>query len=113
MIGLFSRAALSGLLAALLGAAMLAWAYASRAALVIELDRDLPRLVSGLYPIERDDRTGLTFAWTAAEMGLRAPGLDRRAPWTFDVRLRGARPDGKVPDLSFFVDGVLIETKPV
>ena len=100
------RAVVCGVLAALLGAASLALIYTTRPALTIEFDRDLPRLVSGVYPFERDDATGLTFAWTGPEMGLRLPGLDRRDDWILTVQVRAARPDGRLPDLAFFVDGV-------
>ena len=107
------RPLFSGLLAACLAAAMLALVYASRPTLTLEFDRDLPRLVSGVHPPERDVATELTFAWTGPEMGLRVPGLDRRAEWTLDLRVRGARPDGRNPDLAFFADGVHIATVPV
>ena len=113
MTRVIGRALLSGVLAACLAAAMLAWIYASRPALILEFDRDLPRLVSGVYGPERDTASGLTFAWTGAEMGLRVPGLDRRIDWTLDLRLRAARPDGRTPDLAFFADGVHIGTQPV
>ena len=113
MTRLFGRAVLSGVLAACLAAAMLALVYARRPALVLEFDRDLPRQVSGIHPPERDPASGLTFAWTTAEMGLRVPGLDRRVAWTLEVRLRGARPDGRSPDIDVFADGVHIATHPV
>ena len=63
-----------------------------------------------MYPPERDSATGLTFAWTGAEMGLRLPGLDRRVDWILDMRVRGARPDGRNPELQFFAEGLLIGT---
>lgn len=104
------RAALCGVLAACLAAATLAFVYASWPALVVEFDRDLPRQVTGVYPSERDNLTGLTFAWTGAEMGVRAPGLDRRVAWTLDVRLRAARPDGRPAAVAFFADGIHLAT---
>lgn len=105
------RAALCGVLAACLAAATLAFIYARWPALVLEFDRDLPRQVTGVYPIERDNQTGLTYAWTGVEMGVRAPGLDRRVAWTLDVRLRAARPDGRAPEVAFFADGIHLVTQ--
>lgn len=110
MTRIIGRALLCGVLAALLAAALLALMYTSRPALVLEFDRDLPRLVNGVYPPERDVATGLTFAWTSGEMGIRIPGFDRRTEWTLDLRLRGGRADGRNPELSFFADGVHIGT---
>ena len=46
------------------GAAALIVAFGLHPAVVIEMDRDLPRgIASGFYPIERSG--DLTFAWTA------------------------------------------------
>lgn len=110
MIRVGLRAALCGVLSACLAAAILAFIYSRRPALVVEFDRHLPRQISGVYPSERDNQSGLTFAWTGAEMGIRAPGLDRRVEWTLDVRLRAARPDGRMPDVTFFADGIQLAT---
>ena len=112
MMRLAGRALFSGVLAACLGAALLALMYTKSAPLIVEFDRDLPRLLTGVYPPERDSGTGLTFAWTGLEMRLRLPGLDRRVDWILDMRLRGARPDGRNPELQFFADGVLVGTHP-
>lgn len=105
------RAAAAAILAALLGAAWVALFYAWHPALVIELDRDLPRNVSGLYPVERDEASGLTFAWTGDEAVLRLPGLDRGVVWTLDLRMRGGRPADGNPDVAVVVDGVTIATE--
>ena len=113
MIRVMLRAALCGVLAACLAAVTLAFIYARQPALVVEFDRNLPRQVTGVYPSERDNQTGLTFAWTGAEMGVRAPGLDRRVEWTLDVRMRAARPDGRTPDVTFLADGVQVATHAV
>ena len=83
------KAAAAAMLAGLLGAAWVALFYAWHPALVIDLDRDLPRNVSGVYPPERDDASGLTFAWTGDEAVLRLPGLDRGVD--LDVRSAHAR----------------------
>jgi hypothetical protein len=99
-------------LAAFLGAALLALLYGLRPSLRIEFDRELPRLVGGIYPFERDEKTGLTFAWSGREVVLRLRGLDRRANWTLDARVRGARADpAQNPALEFYVDGVLLDTR--
>lgn len=110
MIRAVVRAALCGMLAAFLGAAMLTLSYARNPALDVEFDRELPRVVRGIYGPERDNATGLTFAWSGAEVVIRAPGLDRRVEWTLDLRLRGARPDGRRLHLTFLADGVAIGT---
>jgi len=104
------RAAAAAILAALLGAAWAALLYGWHPALVIELDRDLPRNVSGLYPVERDAASGLTFAWTGEEAVLRLPGLDRSVSWTLDLRMRGGRPADDNPDVAVVVDGVTVST---
>jgi hypothetical protein len=106
------RAAATAMLAALLGAAWVALFYAWHPALAVEFDRDLPRNFSGVYPPERDDTTGLTFAWTGQDMVLRLPGLDRRIEWTLDVRLRGGRatPDAN-PDVTILADSVPLATR--
>ena len=54
------------------GAAWLALLYAWHPRLSVEFDRDLPRLLSGVHPPERDETSGLTFAWTGADVGAAA-----------------------------------------
>jgi hypothetical protein len=103
------RAIAAAVLAGLIGAAWAAMFYAWHPAIVVEFDRDLPRNVSGIHPPERDP-AGLTFAWTTSDALIRLPGLDRRVPWTLDVRVRGARvaPTDN-PYLTIVVDGANIE----
>jgi len=109
---LLVRASGCGVLAALIGAAFLVLFYGSRPDLVVEFDRDLPRLVAGIHPYERDGASGLTFAWTRGEFVLRVPGLDRRVDWVLEVRARGARPlADDNPELSFVSDGILLQTR--
>src|SRR6476469_4984255 len=109
----FGRAAAAAILAALFGAAWAALLYAWRPALTIDFDRDLPRNVSGIYPAERDEAAGLTFAWTGPEVTLRLPGLDRRANWTLDLRVRGARSvASENPALTVVADGLVVSTEP-
>src|SRR5262249_44334232 len=105
------RALAAALLGGLLGAAGIALFYAWRPAVAIDFDRDLPRNVTGVYAPERDRATGLTFAWTTADAVIRLPGVDRRVPWTLDVRVRGARPNlADNPDLTIVVDGATLTT---
>jgi hypothetical protein len=104
------RAIAAAVLAGLIGAVCAALFYAWHPAIVVEFDRDLPRTVSGVYPPERDGTSGLTFAWTSADAVIRLPGLDRRVPWTLDVRVRGARATpSDNPYLTVVVDGVNVE----
>jgi hypothetical protein len=107
------RAAVTALLAALLGAASVALLYAWHPALSIEFDRDLPRLLAGVYPPERDQASGLTFVWTGPDVALRLPGLDRGKNWTLDLRVRGGRAaPGDNPDITLLADGVALVTLP-
>lgn len=77
----------------------------------VAFDGNPPRIVYGFYSAERDNASGLTFAWTGAEAGIRLPGLDRRVPWTLTLRARGARPDPRSnPVLTFFADGIQLQT---
>jgi hypothetical protein len=111
--GRAGRALAMAALGAAFGAAALFILYAVSPGLAISFDSDPPRLVSGVYPAERDEATGLTFAWTGREMALRLPGLDRRGSWVMEVRVRAARADaGRNPLLAFYTDGALIRTQP-
>lgn len=107
----FGRAAAAAILAGLLGAAWAALLYVWHPTLRLEFDRDLPRNGSGVYPFERDDASGVTFAWTGQEAVLRLPGLDRRVGWTLDLRLRGGRAADDNPDVAVVVDGVTLSTQ--
>lgn len=104
------RALAAAILAGLFGAAWLAVFYAWHPAFVVEFDRDFPRALTGVYAPERDRASGLTFAWTSADAILRLPGLDRRVPWTLDLRVRGARAAPlENPYLTVIVDGANVE----
>jgi hypothetical protein len=106
------RAVAAGILAALAGAAWLALIYGRSPALRLEFDTTPPPgIVRGIYPSERDDASGRTFAWTAERLTLQLD-VDRQVPWWLDVRMRGARPGGAPnPELQFFVDGLLVHTQ--
>jgi hypothetical protein len=107
-----ARAAVAATVGALSGALCLWVAYAIDPVLRIGFDTDLPRqIVSGVYPVERERETGLTFAWTQQEMALRLPGLDRSVDWIMELRVRSARVNpADNPDLTFFGDGVRLMT---
>lgn len=99
------RALISAVLGAALAAAWLVVAFARDGVVTLEMDRELPRVVThGFYAPERvgDD----TFAWTTDRAGLRLTGVDRSVPWRCDVRFRGARADvSTLPDVAVDVDG--------
>lgn len=103
------RALATAALGALLGAAWLAIFYAWHPVLRVTFATDPPRLMSGVYPAEHDDRAQLTFAWTRDEAVLRLPGLDRRVGWTMHLRMRGGRP-GANPTVQVLCDGLPIDT---
>lgn len=97
----------AGVLGGLCSIVLLAVVYLLFPGLQIDFDVDPPRLLTGMYPAERDDTTGMTFAWTSRDVALRLPGLDRRVAWTAEWRLRGGRQRAADnPEIVFFVDGV-------
>jgi hypothetical protein len=108
------RAAAAAVIGALAGAVWLAFFYVSSGRLHIDFAVDPARTLSGFYRAERDDASGLTFAWTGPEAAIRLPGLDRRHPWMLTMRARSARPELRQnPTLAFFVDGVQLHTAEV
>jgi hypothetical protein len=112
MLKAIGRAAAAAIAGALAGAAAAALFYAWHPALTLEFDRDLPRAVSGIYPVEHDPSTRLTFAWTGDDAVIRLPGLDRRAAWTVEMRVRGGRtPAAANPALTVLADGVELATR--
>ena len=103
MIGVTVRASASSR-RALAAAVCSALAYAMRPPLTLEMERDLPRNMSGLYPPEFVN--GQTFAWTR-RVKVSLPGLDRRVPWKCSVRFRGGRSALLLqPTVDIQVDGV-------
>lgn len=111
MTNAIGRAVAAGMLAALFGAAAVSLFYAWHPALTIEFDRDLPRNVTGIYPPEREEASGLTFAWTAGDTALRLPGLDRHVPWTLDLRIRGGHAADVNPEVTILADGLPLMTR--
>jgi hypothetical protein len=75
-----------------------------------EFDVTPPRQIAGVYAAERDDNSGLTFAWTGEVLAVRLPGLDRRIPWTLELRARSAR--AETPELTFYADGAKLTSIP-
>lgn len=103
------RASAAAAIGGLLSAAALAAFFLLTAEVRTGFDVDPPRLMTGVYPAERDSASGLTFAWTGPEVALRVPGLDRRVEWVLELRARAARPRGlDNPSLLFYVDGVQV-----
>ena len=96
--------------AAALSAACLVLAFGGSAAITLEMDRELPRILAfGFYPPERAGSE--TFAWTTGRAGLRLAGLDRRRPWSCELRVRGARADpSTLPEIVVAVDGATVGT---
>lgn len=109
--GLAARALALALVGAVLGAAALLGFCAAGGTIRTSLDTDPPRLVGGLYPVERDPASALTFAWTGRDMTIRLPGLDRRRDWILELRARAARPGSTAgPELTFYADGLLLSS---
>ena len=103
------RAAAVAALGALAGAICVVAAYTRDPGLTLEMDRDLPRLVSGIYGPERDGE--LTFAWSSDKSTVRLPGLDRRRPWSCMVRFRGSRATPPQPHVEMAVDGITLASR--
>ena len=102
----------AGLLGAVAAVVWLALVYGLQPALDVDFDSTPPRLLSGVYPNEREPATGRTFAWTSEQVTLRLPGLDRRVAWTLSLNARGARAvAADNPELTFLADGVTLETR--
>jgi hypothetical protein len=109
-----ARAAATGILGALAGAAWLSLAYGTSPELRVDFDVTPPKtIVRGVFPAERDPDSGRTFAWTGETLTLDLPDIDRQVDWSFEVRVRGARAGGQAnPSLDFYVDGVPVATRP-
>lgn len=106
------RVATAAVLGAAAGAATLTLLYVARPSVAFEIDRDPPRMVSGLFPPERSGEH--TYAWSGPNIAVKLAGIDRRVSWTCTLRLRGARPPGvDRPTITTTVDGVITGTAPV
>src|SRR5215213_3090109 len=100
------RAICVAALGALAGAACVALAFVRHPAFTLEMDRDLPRNVAGIYPPELIPG-GESFAWTGRSAKVSLPGLDRRVPWQCAARLRAGRSAPlTLPSVELAVDGV-------
>ncbi len=106
---LLPRVVAVALLGALAGAACLVGVAAWHPAVTFGMDRDLPRYATGFYPVERSGPDA--FSWTGERAEVVLAGLDRRVPWTCEVRFRGARPsEDQQPELLLAVDGLHVGT---
>ncbi len=110
MIERARRALVAGVAGAALGPVCLLVIYGFSSRVTAEFDVTPPRQVTGVYEAERDDNSGLTFAWTGEVLALRLPNLDRRVPWTLELRTRSAR--AETPELTFYADGARLASIP-
>ncbi len=105
MLRAATRAAAVALFGAMAGALCLTIAFGRQPGLDLDMDRDLPPVVSGLYPPERVD--DLTFAWTAGRTQVALDGADRRVAWVCRARLRGGRAAPlPQPTVDVAIDGI-------
>ena len=100
------RALAIAAIGAVAGAACVVFAFVFRPAIALEMDREFPRNVSGVYPPEFIPG-GESFSWTGRSAKINLPGLDRRVPWGCTVRFRGGRSSAaEQPVVDFAVDGL-------
>jgi hypothetical protein len=105
MVRSITRAAAVGLFGAMAGALCLTFAFSRQPELTLDMDRELPRTVSGVYPPERSE--DLTFAWTTNRAQIALSGVDRRVSWICTVRFRGGRGEPiPQPVVDVSVDGL-------
>ncbi len=105
-----ARAAAVALLGAIAGAVCLTVAFSWQTGVLLEMDRQLPRILSGVYPPERVQ--DVTFAWTGGRAELLLNGLDRRLPWVCTVRFRGGRPEPlPQPVVDVSIDGITVASR--
>lgn len=90
---------------AIAGLASIVAAMTLHPILSLDMDRDLPPFVSGVYPPERAG--DVTFAWTTARATIVLSDLDRRSLWTCSLRVRGGHPRPPQPAVAVAVDGVV------
>jgi hypothetical protein len=110
MIRKTARVLIAATVGAAAGAICLTVAYARHPAIMLDMDRELPRkIASGFYPVERAGET--TFAWTARRADITLRGLSRSADWTCAVTFRGGRSDPAAqPVVDVAVDGITAAT---
>lgn len=104
-----ARAAAVAVVGALAGVICVVGAFIWRPAVTLDMDRELPPNLSGVYGPERDGR--LTFAWTSGDAALTLPGIDRRVPWECTVRFRGGRASPPQPVVDLAVDGITLASR--
>ncbi len=74
------RALLAGVMGAVVGCACLLLLYGWRSRLATEFDVTPPRQLTGVYEAERDDNSGLTFAWTGEVPRIAPAGSGQAGP---------------------------------
>ena len=70
MIGRARRGLVAGVAGAALGPVCLLVIYGFYSRMTAEFDVTPPRQLTGVYAAERDDNSGLTFAWTSGLMSI-------------------------------------------
>ena len=104
-----ARAAIGAIAGAVVALVVYVALFGSRSTLVLDMDQEHSPLLAGFWNPEVDGAT--TFAWTKARGDVVLGSLNRKAPWTCVVRLKGARPDGvPEPSVDLAVDGVVVST---
>jgi len=112
MLRVLSRTLLLTAAGLVAGAVSVAAWYARSPGFAVDFERDLPPIVSGLYPVERAGP--MSFAWTSGRTVISMAGADRRVPWTCRIRGRGARPPGVPPaEIAITADGVTLLRQPL
>jgi len=106
VILLVTRAAIGALLGAAVSVTAALFLYQYHSTVHLEMDRDVPSMVTGLYGTERvGDHT---YAWSRRDVSLHLPGLNRSQPWACLVIVRGGRADeATLPDVVVTLDGVI------
>lgn len=104
---LLTRGAVSALIGAIVGAIAVTVAFAVHPAMTLDLERDVPAVTTGFYPVEHVNREA--FAWTSSRVDLTLPGFDRGSVWSCHLDFRGARPPGQPPPtLQIASDGEVV-----
>ena len=105
------RSIIAAIVGAILGAGVLALAYARDPGLSFEMDSRMPGFVSGIYAGEHDANG--SFAWTSGQVVIDIDHIDRRSPWSCSLRFRGPRPPGEpLPTVEVSVDSARVSSVP-
>ncbi len=88
-------ALLAGTAAAVVGSIAVVVVYQGHPSVRLDMTRELPRTVTGLYPPERQDKA--FFAWSSGKVALDVGSLDRRVPWLCRADAVNWRPSSAGP----------------